>query len=539
MKTKLFSLAVLVAIYSVTYAHAANNPADAQAAFQEFNEAANALKDLENAPLNQWQDQYNRAVDGLNRLGITGDQQQGDLIANVHNIPSITALSEWIGGMPQSQVTPETDTKAQEQADLRARFNALKQAQEEGQSKIADNQARTASQHVDDVQTRVLAQQERDTGQDLAISDTHTTASQAMTTALSAQSYAETVHDQVMRLGVDVDTNKAKNDTQDQEISGLATQGNTNAQNIADEAQIRKDTDTAIITQMNTDKATQVQTDAEQNADIKTAQTTADQKLDKSVYTHDHLLQAVKDGEQDQTIANNQSAQETVNQGFADQISDNYHQTQENTQILTEVKASTDAQSLREQIAGSTRYTSMVAAHNQAVTDNTPKPVNGVDGKDGVDGVTTTLTKVETDTATRSQVANNTSAIRGVRSEQAAQSDYIQKQSHVINQHSALLQQHSAQIELNTADIQKNTKDIADTKDKLKKGLNNAAAMSSLHFDANKNSWALSTGTANGDGAALAGGLQKQLTEHTAVTVQFSDSMSGDWMAGAGIHGDY
>lgn len=539
MKTKLFSLAVLAAIYSVTYAHAANNPADAQAAFQEFNEAANALKDLENAPLNQWQDQYNRAVDGLNRLGITGDQQQGDLIANVHNLPSITALSEWIGGMPQSQVTPETDTKAQEQADLRARFNALKQAQEEEQSKIADNQARTASQHVDDVQTRVLAQQERDTGQDLAISDTHTTASQAMTTALSAQSYAETVHDQVMRLGVDVDTNKAKNDTQDQEISGLATQGNTNAQNIADETQIRKDTDTAIITQMNTDKATQVQTDAEQNAGIKTAQTTADQKLDKSVYTHDHLLQAVKDGEQDQTIANNQSAQETVNQGFADQISDNYHQTQENTQILTEVKASTDAQSLREQIAGSARYTSMVAAHNQAVTDNTPKPVNGVDGKDGVDGVTTTLTKVETDTATRSQVANNTSAIRGVRSEQAAQSDYIQKQSHVINQHSALLQQHSAQIELNTADIQKNTKDIADTKDKLKKGLNNAAAMSSLHFDANKNSWALSTGTANGDGAALAGGLQKQLTEHTAVTVQFSDSMSGDWMAGAGIHGDY
>ncbi|WP_336222310.1 hypothetical protein [Citrobacter amalonaticus] len=369
MKTKLFSLAVLAAIYSVTSAHAANNPADAQAAFQEFNEAANALNDLENAPLNQWQDQYNRAVDGLNRLGITGDQQQGDLIANVHNLPSLTALSQWIGGLPQSQVIPVTDTKALE----------------EGQSKIADNQARTSTQHVDEIQAMALTQQERDNGQDLAISDTHATASQAMTEALSAQSYAENVHDQVTRMGVDVDTNKAKNDIQDQEISGLTTQGNTNAQNIADEAKSRKDSDTV----------------------------------------------------------------------------------------------------------------------------------------------------------TRTQIANNASAIRGVRSEQTAQSDYIQKQSHVINQHSATLQQHSAQIYRNTSDIQKNTKDIADTKEKLKKGLNNAAAMSSLHFDANKNSWALSTGTANGDGAALAGGLQKQLTEHTAVTVQFSDSMSGDWMAGAGIHGDY
>ncbi|UWM65235.1 hypothetical protein [Enterobacter sp. CP102] len=93
-------------------------------------------------------------------------------------------------------------------------------------------------------------------------------------------------------------------------------------------------------------------------------------------------------------------------------------------------------------------------------------------------------------------------------------------------------------ISQNSQQIDRNAKDIEDTRDELKRGLNNAAAMSSLHYHSD-NAWALSTGTANGDGAALAGGVQKGLTSHVAVNVQASTSFDSGWMAGAGISGDF
>ncbi|AEN63747.1 YadA domain-containing protein [Enterobacter soli] len=93
-------------------------------------------------------------------------------------------------------------------------------------------------------------------------------------------------------------------------------------------------------------------------------------------------------------------------------------------------------------------------------------------------------------------------------------------------------------ISQNSQKIDRNAKDIEDTRDDLKRGLNNAAAMSSLHYHSD-NAWALSTGTANGDGAALAGGLQKGLTSHVAVNMQASTSFDSGWMAGAGISGDF
>ena len=96
----------------------------------------------------------------------------------------------------------------------------------------------------------------------------------------------------------------------------------------------------------------------------------------------------------------------------------------------------------------------------------------------------------------------------------------------------------SQRIDSNSKAISRNAKDIDETKEELKRGLNNAAAMSSLHYHSD-NAWALSTGTANGDGAALAGGLQKGVTEHVAVNVQASSSFDNGWMAGAGITGDF
>lgn len=68
---------------------------------------------------------------------------------------------------------------------------------------------------------------------------------------------------------------------------------------------------------------------------------------------------------------------------------------------------------------------------------------------------------------------------------------------------------------------------------------NNAAAMSSLHFNGNRDSWAISTGSYNADGAAFAGGLQKSVGEHVAATVQASFDGEGNTMIGAGLHGDF
>ncbi|MEQ9772713.1 hypothetical protein ABRQ03_17955 [Pectobacterium jejuense] len=165
--------------------------------------------------------------------------------------------------------------------------------------------------------------------------------------------------------------------------------------------------------------------------------------------------------------------------------------------------------------------------------------VNGAKGANGKDGVTTVITKVETDTATTQQVSNNAASLRAVRTEQDAQGEFVQHQAAFTHQNSARLDQDSADIAHNSQRIDQNAKRIDETKEDLKRGLNNAAAMSSLHFNGNRDSWALSTGSANGEGAALAGGMQKSLTEHTAVTVQYSDSLSGGYMVGAGIHGDW
>ena len=178
--------------------------------------------------------------------------------------------------------------------------------------------------------------------------------------------------------------------------------------------------------------------------------------------------------------------------------------------------------------------------HIEAITSaNGADGKDGKDGKDGIDGVTTTITKVENDTTTQKQVAHNTGNIRAVGDVVNAQGDYIQRQSQVVSRNSQRVDQNSAAIQQNSNRIDRNSKRIDDTREDLKHGLDNAAAMSSLHFNGNHDSWALSTGTANGEGAALAGGLQKSVTDHTAVTVQFSDALNGDWMAGAGIHGDF
>ncbi len=177
---------------------------------------------------------------------------------------------------------------------------------------------------------------------------------------------------------------------------------------------------------------------------------------------------------------------------------------------------------------------------------------NGKDGKDGKEGVTTTITKVETDSATQDQVktnsgniARNSSQIRTVRSEQLAQGEHIQQMDQVVSQNSTAIRSNAQHIDRNSQLINRNSqridqnhKEIQDTREDLKRGLNNAAAMTGLHYHSN-DAYAISAGTANGDGAALAGGLSHSVTEHTAATVQGSTSMDGSWMASVGFSGDF
>lgn len=166
---------------------------------------------------------------------------------------------------------------------------------------------------------------------------------------------------------------------------------------------------------------------------------------------------------------------------------------------------------------------------------------DGVDGKEGVqgkDGVTTVVTKVETDTTTQKKVAANETAIRGVRSEQAVQGEFIQREAVAINHNAAAISSNTQRIDNNSQRIDRNAKRIDDTREDLKKGLNNAAAMTGLHYHSN-DAYALSVGTANGEGAALAGGLSHGFTEHTAATVQASTSMDGGYMASVGFSGDF
>ncbi len=135
-------------------------------------------------------------------------------------------------------------------------------------------------------------------------------------------------------------------------------------------------------------------------------------------------------------------------------------------------------------------------------------------------------------------IDNNSQRISGNSLRIDNNSQRISGNSQRIDNNSQRIDSNSQRITRNSQSIERNAKEIDDTREDLKRGLNNAAAMSSLHYHSD-NSWALSTGTANGDGAALAAGLQKGVTPHVAVNMQASSSFDNGWMAGAGISGDF
>ena len=178
------------------------------------------------------------------------------------------------------------------------------------------------------------------------------------------------------------------------------------------------------------------------------------------------------------------------------------------------------------------------------IIDPTTQPTSGIVMISKADNTAKqTATAVAPKSTTTSQTAGSTYnvvAINQVNSYYVSQANnrQVADNSQRIDNNSQRIQSNSQRIDGNSKAIDRNAKEIDDTREELKRGLNNAAAMSSLHYHSD-NSWALSTGTANGDGAALAGGLQKGLTSHVAVNMQASTSFDSGWMAGAGISGDF
>ncbi|MCS5736720.1 YadA C-terminal domain-containing protein, partial [Herbiconiux daphne] len=133
----------------------------------------------------------------------------------------------------------------------------------------------------------------------------------------------------------------------------------------------------------------------------------------------------------------------------------------------------------------------------------------GATGSNGKDGVTTVITKTVVDNETRATVLS----------------------------HSRAINRNSAAIERNSKAIERNTKQIAANTKAIKQVGAMAQATSNLHYNASNSGYAMAVGEYKG-AVAFAGGVQKQINEHTAVTVQVS--YDGDSVgASVGIHGDF
>ncbi|MFW3388573.1 UNVERIFIED_CONTAM: hypothetical protein RF648_21535, partial [Kocuria sp. CPCC 205274] len=145
------------------------------------------------------------------------------------------------------------------------------------------------------------------------------------------------------------------------------------------------------------------------------------------------------------------------------------------------------------------------------------------------------------DKATTTETSRAKAAENSLEARKMDKTTFAQVQQQNASQSAAqgqAIKSNSKAIARNSQRIDRNEREIANNRKLIKQIGNNAAAMSSLHFDANKDSWALSAGTA-GDGAAFAAGIQKQVSDHAAVSFQASAGTDGGYMVGVGIHEDY
>ncbi|HAV1531546.1 TPA: hypothetical protein JG872_000356 [Enterobacter hormaechei subsp. xiangfangensis] len=275
--------------------------------------------------------------------------------------------------------------------------------------------------------------------------------------------------------------------------------------------------------------------DKADKSSVVTAQNTANQavnglksKVEQSVYTADKTAQKATDAAQSGLVASKADSStvtaEVTRAKTAEQANTKLIQGKVDSSVFTADQKRQDTA-----IANKADKADVNSVHNEAVSAEKHAASN-----------TKLIAKEDQQlTVVSGQVTSNSSSIRAIGQQQKTQGAYIQQQQKTLNNHEQRLNVLEHADHKRNAQVDKNKSDIAENRKQIKAVGNNAAAQASLHFNGNADSWALSTGTYNGDGAAFAGGIQKSITEHAAVSVQFSASDSGDFMAGVGIHGDY
>ncbi|HAV9602748.1 TPA: hypothetical protein JLG68_001361 [Escherichia coli] len=370
------------------------------------------------------------------------------------------------------------------------RFNQLKA--EQGEQQAEAYRERSASQHIDSTSAQIADVKS-------GVTSAQQTAQTALNDSAVVNGKADTIQKEVMTI--------------DSRVDGVESTANT-ADQKADQAQKAVDANNTR--------------DDQQDKSIHHAQTNADAALKGNIAQSQFIKDNADNIDTLKGVALQEANRERTSQQHvaAPAPKDGVNGKDGVTTIITKTDTTTQ---------DAVKGLQLVQANQQRTAQQhvTEQPKDGVNG---ADGVTTIITKA--DTATQAKVASNSGEIRSIRKEQAAQGEYVQAQTQVINQHSSAIRSNTAQIERNSSQINRNKQDIEDTKQDLKRGLNNAAAMTGLHYHSN-DSYAVSVGSANGEGAAIAGGLSHSITEHTAATVQASSSMDGGWMVSAGFSGDF
>jgi len=151
--------------------------------------------------------------------------------------------------------------------------------------------------------------------------------------------------------------------------------------------------------------------------------------------------------------------------------------------------------------------------------ESAPKPTNGVNGVDGKDGVTTTVTRVQVDTATQTKVANNSQAVTATAQELQATKQTLQAMNNNTRQQFKSLHD-----------------EVDNNKKQANAGISGAMAMAGLpQVQTNQHVMFSAGGATYNSESALAVGASVNVNSHTVAKVSFSDDTANNMGASIGV----
>lgn len=169
-------------------------------------------------------------------------------------------------------------------------------------------------------------------------------------------------------------------------------------------------------------------------------------------------------------------------------------------------------------------------AGKQGVTGK--KGAQGIQGVAGHDGVTTTVTKVQTDTKTQKQVAQNQTDIRHVENVQTTQGEYVQHMNQTVSHNATLAASNSQRLDSVESRQKSLEQQQSNDREEYRAGIAGAVAISGLHYTETDNSLAIGAGDfKNEQGYAL--GYRHKFSQNVAATVAASETSNGDAMFSA------